>query len=196
MSTIDNITFDDTIYSRGNHSALILHQKDESNRSISLPNAQLMTFLQPFKDMILCQNYIKNKEEEEQQQQQRRHEFTLFAYSENIYTWLWNNNVIPQNLNNITIFCLSDNDKKFLTDWARRYTQRVKEVITCDKLERELLFFGMKFIEKMRSEYHDDEGILNLLDADHTRLRLALMYSLMEDVNRLDNDPRMGVQPA
>ncbi len=103
---------------------------------------------------------------------------TLFVYSNNIETWLWNNNQIPDNIDQIIIFCVSSGEKQYYHDWTRRYTQKVTDVITWNELERELLIHGLTFIGKLCSNFQENPQLLELLQQQQERIRLALIQLL------------------
>jgi hypothetical protein len=185
MPTINDIMHDNNLYSQVNDLVLMLYQAFESPMDIPLSNTHLMTFIQAFDDISHCQNHITTND---------RNTFTLFAYSGNIQTWLWNNNIIPNNLDDIIIFCAHQKDQQFVKAWTRRYTQKIRDVILCDELERELLLFGMKYIKKIRLEFQDNQSILNLLDEDYRKMCLALMACFAQLANQQDNNIAMGVE--
>jgi len=185
MPTINDIIHDNTLYSQVNDLVVMLYQTCESPMVIPLSNAHLMTFIQTFDDISRCQNHIIKNDQKA---------FTLFSYSGDIQTWFWNNNIIPNNLIDIFLFCAHHEDQKFFEAWARRYKQNIRDVITCDQLERELLIFGMKYIEKMRSKFQHNQGILNLLNEDYKKICLALMDCLAQAANQQDNNISMGVE--
>ncbi|CAF1117233.1 unnamed protein product [Adineta steineri] len=176
IQTINDIQFNNNLYSQVNQWALILYQMNGPSIAIPLPYAHLMTFIQVFDDIARCQHHINTNKEKL---------FTLFAYSENIETWLLNNK-IPDHLDEIIIFCLPSDDQQYLKSWARRYTDKIKDINSYDELERDLLLFGMKYIKKLYSYFQDDGGILNLLKADYKKLGLALIDSFAKEVNKQD----------
>ncbi|CAF1197856.1 unnamed protein product [Adineta steineri] len=176
MQTINDIQFNNNLYSQVKQWALILYQMNGSSIAIPLPYAHLMTFIQVFDDIARCQHHINTNNEKL---------FTLFAYSENIETWLLNNK-IPDHLDEIIIFCLPSDDQQYLKSWGRRYTDKIKDINSYDELQRDLLLFGMKYIKKLFSYFQDDGGILNLLKADYKKLGLALIDSFAKEVNKQD----------
>ncbi|CAF1201533.1 unnamed protein product [Adineta steineri] len=186
MQTIANIDFDSTLYSQAHHWMLILYQMNEPSMAIHLDNVHLMRFIQPFDNMPRCQNYINTNTVKT---------FTLFSYIGNILTWLWNNNAIPDHLNHIIIFCPSSSDKKYLQAWTKRYTKKIRDIITHDALDRELLIAGMKYIEELCS-YCEDEGVLNLLKEDHKKVCLALMYSVANQITLQDEYIRLSEEAS
>ncbi|CAF1352000.1 unnamed protein product [Adineta steineri] len=156
-----------------------------SSIAIPLPSAHLMTFIQVFDDIARCQHHLNTNNEKL---------FTLFAYSENIEEWLRNNNIIPNCLDEIIIFCLPTDDKQYLKSWTRRYTQKITDIITYDELERDLLLFGMKYIKDLYPYFQDDEGILNLLKEDHKKMGLALIDCLGKEINKQDTYIKLSIE--
>jgi len=175
MQTITDITFNNNIYSQVRHWVVVLYQIDGVALVIPLSNIDLLTYMQPFDEIPGCQNHITTNNHKT---------FTLFAYSENIATWFWNNNVIPENLDEIIIFCPFADEKDYWRKWTRRYTQKIKNVITYDAFEREALIFGMKYIDDLRLHFKNNGDILNILEDNYTRMCLALSNSFGRAANR------------
>ena len=186
MTSINNIIYNQTIFSQVNHWVTLLCQLNGETIIISLPNAHLLTFIHPFTDIPACQNHMTRNNNKT---------FTLFAYGSNVETWLWNNNLIPDQLDEIIVFCPNSNNRDYLKDWLRRYTHKIKDVIICDELDRESLIFGMKYIKKLYSFFKDDQGVLDLLKREYKNIALALINSLANEVNQQDNFIRLGTQP-
>lgn len=188
MQTIDDIRFDENLYSEANHWILVLYQTEGVGLVISLPNVDLLTFMKFFDDMPNCRNYISTNQ---------RKTFTLFAYSENIETWFKNNNVIPgqlddiicnynvipDHLDDIIIFCRFPNEKEYWRGWTRRYTDKVKKIVTFDQLEREALMSGMKYIDDISPQFINNQNIYNSLRQNHENIRLALINSFQNAAN-------------
>jgi len=188
MQTINDITFDENLYSEANHWILVLYQTEAVGLVIPLPNVDLLTFMKFFGDMPNCQNYISTNQHKT---------FILFAYSENIETWFKNNNVIPSqlddiicnynlipdHLNDIIIFCRFPNEKEYWRDWTRRYTEKVKQIVTFDQLEREALMFGMRYIDDISPQFINNQNIYNSLRQNHENIRLALINSFQNAAN-------------
>jgi len=188
MNTINDIRFDENLYSQANHWIVILHQIEGVGLAISLPNVHLLTFMKFFDNINNSRNYINTNQHKI---------FTLFAYSENIKTWFMNNNVIPTQLDNIIcnenvipnhldqiiIFCQFTDEKNYWRDWTRRYTDKVNKIITFDQLERETLIFGMKYIDDISTHFRNNQNIYHLLRQNHENLRLALTNSLQNAAN-------------
>jgi hypothetical protein len=183
---MQNILFNQTIFSQVNHLVVLLYQSDESSTVISLPNAHLLTFINSFDSTPRCQHHITTNNDKT---------FSLFAYSDNIQTWLWNHNVIPNHLDEIIIFC-PPNEKQYFKDWLRRYTHKIKEIVICDELDRETLLFGMKYIKNLYAFFKDDHGVLNLLKEEYRKMGLALIDSFQDEVKNQDNFIRLSQETS
>jgi hypothetical protein len=175
MQTLDHIQFDPNLFSQFNHWVVTLYQINEGvSLAIPIFNVNLLTFVQHFKEIIPCQDFIKTN---------NKKPFTLFTYSDNIETWLWNNNPIPDNLDQIIIFCQFPDERKYIRDWIRRYTRKVKDIITCNALKRELLLFGMKYIDDLCSNFKGNTNTLQLLQGHREQIRLALVNAFAQAAN-------------
>ncbi len=184
MRTITDIKFNENLYSHLNQLILILYQMEEPSLSLTLSNAHLMTFIQPFDNISRCQDHITIND---------RKTFTLFTYSGNIRTWLSKNNRIPNNVDRIIIFCPFASEVEHWKRWTRRYIQKIKAVITYDALERELLMFGIKYIEGLFLHFQDDKGILNLLNEDRRKMCSALADCFEREAKEQDEFIRSDV---
>ncbi len=184
MQTINDITFNKNLYSNFNQWIIILYQKEIPSLTLILSNANLMTFIQPFDNISRCQEYIMINDQKT---------FTIFTYSGNIRTWLAKNNHIPNNVDSIIIFCPFSNEIEYWKRWTRRYTQKIKDVITYDVLERQLLMFGIKYIEDLFFNFQNDEQIFNLLKEDRTKMCLALVNCFEKEAEKQDEFIRSEV---
>ncbi len=177
MSTIDDIEYNSFLYEHANNWALLLYQLDGISVVIQLPDADVMSFVRVFNDSIECQELIDRNP---------RKMITLFAYEKNIQQWFSNNMNIPSNLRNIKIFCHSD-DHSYITEWANRqihrYTNINFEIIIFEHLNHNLLAFGLEHIQRLREEFRDDFGILNLLDRDYKQICRSLGNYALQQAN-------------
>jgi hypothetical protein len=177
MTTINDIEFDANLYSQFDSWITTLYQINEGIAlAIPLNNINLFRFIQHFNEIIPCQHFIKNNDQRT---------FTLFTYSDNIDTWLWNNNPIPDNLEQIIIFCPFADDRQYFRKWTRRYTRKVIDIITCKALERELLIFGMRYIDNLCSNFQGNQNTLQLLEKHRERIRLALINAFAHAANNI-----------
>jgi hypothetical protein len=177
MQTLDNIQFNQHLFSQFDHWIVTLYQINEGiSLVIPIFNVDLLTFVQHFKEITSCQDFIRTN---------NKKTFTLFTYSENIQTWLWNKDPIPDNLHQIIIFCPPFDERKYIRDWTKRFTRTVKDVITCDDLGRELLLFGMRYIDDLCSNFKGNANTLQLLLTHQEQIRLALVNAFAEATNRL-----------
>jgi hypothetical protein len=175
MTTINDIQFNRNLFSQFNPWNTILYQINEGIALfIHLSNVDLLTFIQPFDQIIPCQRFIKETD---------RRPMILFTYSDNIDTWLWNNNPIPDNLEEIIIFCPFPENIQYYKDWTRRYTRRVTNIFTYNILERELLIFGMRYIDNLRSNLQGNQETLQLLTEHREKIRLALINAFAQAAN-------------
>jgi hypothetical protein len=175
MQTINNIQFDRNLFSQFDSSIMILYQSKGVTSNIPLSNVDLLTFVEPFDEISACQDSIKTND---------RKKFILFTYCDNIETWLWNNKPIPDNLEEIIIFCPFPDDVQFYRDWARRYTRKVTDIITFDQLERQLLIFGRKYIRNLCLNFQGDDKTRQLLKAHLERINLALINLIRQTINK------------
>jgi hypothetical protein len=186
MPTIDDIQFNDSIYGNAMNLTLLLYQLNEISVVIQLPNANLMSFICVFNDSIKCQELIDRNP---------RKMITLFAYEKNIQQWLTNNMNIPSNLQNIKIFCHSD-DQFYINEWTNRYRHRFNnfDVINFENLNYNLLSFGLEHIQRLRQEFQDDFGILNLLDRDYKHICHCLGNYALQRANIEDERIRQSCE--
>ena len=133
MQILSDIQFNNNLYSQIDHWVLILYQLNGTSIAIPLSNVDLLIFINPFDDVPRCQTHISPNHYKK---------FTLFAYSGNIQTQLQKNNLIPNNLDEIILFCPIAYEKGYLRSYTKRYTQKIMGIITCDAFEREALIFG------------------------------------------------------
>jgi hypothetical protein len=97
---------------------LLLYQLDGVSPVIPVPNADLMSFIQVFDNVIECQNRIRNSEKI----------VTLFGYDQTMQQWLASNTDIPNNLKCMNIFCNPD-DCSFVTDWVENHIERLENTV-------------------------------------------------------------------
>lgn len=175
MQTIENIIFNPILYTSADVWTLLLYQKIGVTIPICLCNAQLMSFIRVFNDILQCHNHIDINP---------RKMITLFAYYENIQQWLSMNLSIPNNINTIKIFCPL-NDQVYFTNWAKRYMQRyssrIFDVFTFEELNHVLLLYGVELLKKRRPYLPSDSNLQDTLDSDYKKLCQALAnYFLRE----------------
>ena len=168
MSTIDNIRFNSGIYQPATSWTLLLYQLNGTSVVIPVPNADVMFFIQVFDNLMQCEDWISRNSGKS---------ITLFAYGQNLQEWLIKNSPVPNNIQGVKIFCHSD-DQSYLTHWTNRYRHRYRhvlfEVIPMNNLNYALLSFGLDHIQRLRLEFQEEYGILNLLDCDCKRICQSL----------------------
>lgn len=175
METFDDIVFNEDLFADVDHRMLILYQLDDEGPSlyIHIPDIQFYTFLQSFNDIDRCQQTIAD---------QNCKDFTLFSYSGNIERWLWNNNLIPKNLENIILFCPFEDDIEYLTDWTRTYTNRVRKVIYYKSLEKQILLEGIEYILNLIGFYQNNQNAIQLLNQIYLVMNRNLMRILQNTI--------------
>lgn len=184
MQTISDIRRDEDLFSEANDWIFILYQIDGVARVIPLSCIRALSFMKLLDDIQQCQNEINMHNDKT---------FTLFAYSGNIETWLWNNNPLPDNLNEIILFCPLANDKGYLKRWTKRFTQKIKRIYTIDELEREILTFGMSYIQDLLEYFDGNNDKIDSLREEHERMRLALMDCLNRAILTQDDHIQLGI---
>ncbi|UJR12350.1 hypothetical protein I4U23_016527 [Adineta vaga] len=161
MPSLDDIQFADHLYRDANMSALLLYELNGVGVFIELSDALIMRFIQVFYQTILCQNRINRNLQQD---------ITLFAYDENMYPWLPDENNISHNLKEINIFC-HNNDELFVIDWisfCRIHMENIKfNICTFENLNDELLSFGLKYIRKLRQQFANNNDIFNQLNEQY-----------------------------
>jgi len=160
MSSLTIIEFDDKLFSDADCSALLLYESSTfESLPISRPN--VLSFIRTFNRISTCQQYVNTNS-------QKR--FTLFAYSENMVLWLKKKFDMPNNLTKIVIFCRLDEDKYYLQKWTRRYSEKIKKIVTFVQLEYELLFFGIEYIQDLMKQSKDNLDLYFLLEEKYQQL--------------------------
>lgn len=186
MPTIDDIEFNRFIYEHATDWTLILYEINGISVVIDIPDANLMSFIQTFNDSIECQELVLRNP---------RKIITLFVYEKNIQQWLANDNNISDNLQNIKLFCHSD-DRLYITEWANRYKNRfnniIFDIINFEHLNFNLLSFGLEYIKRLRREFQNENGILNILDEDYKRICQSLGNYALQRANIEDERIRQS----
>ena len=177
MSTIDHIRFNGDIYRHATNWSFLLYQLDGISVTIPVPNADVISFIQIFDNLSRCVDRIERNSGKL---------ITLFTYEKNLQQWLTRNSPIPNNIQHVKIFCHSD-DHAYLTHWIDRYRHRYEnlhfENITFDNLNYILLAFGLEHIRRVREEFREDFGVLNLLDRDYRRICQSLGNYALDRAN-------------
>ena len=179
MLSIYDIQFSNQTYEYAEYCALLLFELRGICAVIELPDAHRMTFIQVFRQTTQCQHYITTN---------LHQKVTLFAYDQNMERWLADNIIMPHNVEEMKIFCHSDN-QFYVREWASFYEHRLSNltinVCPLEELNHELLVFGCKFIRKLRKQFQHDITILNQLNHDYqviceTLENNALMKAIAE----------------
>lgn len=165
MGTIFNIKFDSKTYFDTDSGILLLYQSSNSE-SVFISKPERLAFAQQFGDTSICQQYISTNDQKQ---------FILFAYSDDMVSWLKSRTKIPDNLTKIIIFCAPSEDKHYLQRWIRRYSDKIKKIVTFTQLEYELLVCGIEYIQNLFQRFKKDEKLSLLLDENYQQLRSALL---------------------
>ena len=188
MTTMADIHYDSHLYSQAELEIATLHQLEDPSTPLPLPSALSIKFVRPFTDIALCEDHIRSND-------QRL--FNLFAYIDNMITWVDNNHSIPPNIEDLIVFGVPTVHQRYFKAKMRRFRQ-IRKFLTMEQFERHLLLCGLDHIENMRGQFQEDRAILNLLNEDYRKLRLALNDCLARALNGIDNDDDddvVAVQP-
>lgn len=177
MQTIENIEFNGSLYRPADLWTCLLYQEFGVTIPVSLPNAQLMSFIQVFNDILRCHKHIDRNP---------RKMITLFIYNENIQQWLLTNNLpIPNNIEKIKIFCPS-NEQLFFTNWIQRYIHLYKkctfEIIALEDLNYRLLLYGADLLKKPRLFFPSDENLQDAFNIDYKNICQTLANHFLDEI--------------
>ena len=146
MQTLDHVRFNPRLYRRRSRWTILLYEQNGVNVPIQLPNADLMSFIQVFRDTVQCQTHIETNLQKL---------VTLFAYEQDIQQWLANNDM-PENLEEIKMFC-HPQDRLFVNAWTRRHKRRFQnttlEIIDWDSLNYRILLYGVDYLKRLHSDF-------------------------------------------
>ncbi|CAF0798786.1 unnamed protein product [Adineta steineri] len=177
MQTTDNIIFDDNLYRSATHWTFLLYEQNGVSLTIPLPNADLMSFIKPFNNISQCQEFVETN---------LRKIITLFVWDENIQQWLTDAPSIPISLHEIKIFCNSC-DRSFVNASIRRHMHRFKnttfEIITDDKLNYDLMLFGVGHLKKLFTDFQPNSSPYRKLILNYKRLCRALANYFWDEAN-------------
>ena len=169
MHPFDSFPYDQSFYAQSDPSVLLLYYVEGVQPVIKIESPHLFDFINSFEDAGLCRNEISNN---------RPRNCSLFVHKENMETWIWNNNPIDDNLNQIIVFCHFDHERNHFRDWSRRYTSRPLTIIRCDELPRELLVFGMNYLNNLAALFQNNAPVHQRLRQQQRRLCVALINLL------------------
>lgn len=181
MPYIDDIQYDHSLYERGTYSTLLLYEHESRQASLAIPlsDANLMTFIKPFKNTAQCHRYIEGN---------LRKIIALFGWEKNMRHWLINNSNLPTNLQEIKIFCDRD-DQGFVDAWVRRYLLRspsVKiEVISYDMLNNVLMLYGIGHLKKLHVDFEPNSREHDQLRYNYKQICRALANHFWHEANAL-----------
>ncbi|UJR12028.1 hypothetical protein I4U23_016206 [Adineta vaga] len=177
MKTIDNIRYDGNLYQSTTYGASLLYEKNGISLVIPLPNADLMSFVEPFDQITRCQNHVENN---------LRKIITLFAWDDNIQKWLSCVRSIPPNIHEIKIFCDSSN-RQCINSWVRRYKNQLEnvifDIISWDKLNYNLMLFGVDHLKKLYTNFQPNSPEYRQLNLNYKRVCHALANYFWYEAN-------------
>jgi len=166
MNTINDIQFDNNVFFPSDQWITVLYQlPDGPSIFIPIRRVDLLSFVIAYDDMIHYQNVVENTTNKR---------FVLFGYSDNIETWLWNNNRIPNNLEEINIFCPFREDIEYLRQFTNSRTDKVKQIFQYSSIERHLVIYGMDYIFNLINDYQNQPNVFQRLVDLYTSLSLVL----------------------
>jgi hypothetical protein len=190
MKTIKDIEPDKVIYPTASSLVFLLYQTDGESIAISLPNAHLMSFVQVFSNTTECLDCINTN---------GRKTITLFVV-ENCMEWLKGNLYLkhrPQ-VNKIYIFCSSSEKQQRWTSETEDDRVKIQEPLLHNKLDWELLYFGLGHVEKVRQQCRKKDvgdGVLNRLKEDERKIWRAFVKYYEQKYEIEDKNMKLGVQP-
>ena len=152
---------------------------------MSIPNADLLSVIQVFNNIIACQNHISTNVGKT---------ITLFGYDENMQQWLRDRVTLPNNLETVKIFCFSD-DWFFVTSLVDNYRRRFRNVdfkiIAFEELNHELLSCILKYLRSLRTTFRNSP-IINELNQDYENICKTLENRGCEQANMEDDETEQG----
>jgi hypothetical protein len=165
MPFLEDITYD-KIYDTATKLSRILYQPNIQHPfiTIQLSDTAPFTFIHFFDNFVQCHNYIR---------QNVQKQFTLFISSINIIDL---RDVLDyDHLCSIYVFCMLPRHKVFLSQYLRQVQHKVRNVFMYDKLEYELLLFGVDHCQRVADENeHENYAITSMALRDGRRLSEAL----------------------
>lgn len=140
------------------------NKNQQNNQILRLKDIDILDFLWSFEDATECQEIIRIYEPKR---------FILFSYLDNMETWLWNNNPISDNLENIILFS-QNNLTQYLKDYFRRF-RKIKKIINFNQLEQELLIVGMNYFNDLCQGLSENDPMYNVLREKERQICRILM---------------------
>ncbi|CAF2883735.1 unnamed protein product [Rotaria sp. Silwood2] len=180
MKTIDDIVFDEN-YSHATFRFLVLDDL-KINRVgplpvIELPNALLMTFTHVFRNLIQCQQYIRDD---------NRKIITLFISNRNIIDWHNRFDETDNNIDKIHIFCDTYYDYIQMKQWNGCYKNKIQDVYLPNEVDYKLVKLGVDYIRAILPDFKEDRGLHRKFCTDARRLLAALDQYFEDQVNNQD----------
>lgn len=153
MPFLDDIIYD-RIYDTATKLSRILYEPDETHSciAIQLSDTAPFTFIHLFDQFVQCQSYIR---------QHVGKQFTLFISSINIIKM--RDLLDCDQLCNIYVFCMLPQHKSYLSRFLHKVQHKVRNVFMHDKLEYELLLYGVDHCKRVADEHeHGNHAISNI----------------------------------
>ncbi|CAF1076187.1 unnamed protein product [Adineta ricciae] len=178
MQTINHIVYDDNLYRSGTYLASLLYETSGVALAIALPNANIMSFINPFTQIAECRDHVENNP---------RKIITLFAWNENMQRWLSGVESISGNLKVIKIFC-GLLEQGYVNSWIKRYKKQWKnvefDIISYDELNYALMVFGVDHLKRLYPDFPRGSPEYQQLHLNYKRVCRALANYFWDEANR------------
>lgn len=180
MPFLQDITYDE-IYDISTTLSRIIYQSDGQHPSIAIQfnTTEPFSFIRFFGNAIECRNYIRLN---------RQKQFTLFCSSVNVIGL--RDLLADQHLRDIHIFCMLPNHRQFLSRYLARVNHKIRNIFMYDRLEYELLLFGVEYCRKVADEIEqEDRSIADMALRDGQRLSQALADYFTRRIENCQENP-------
>jgi hypothetical protein len=185
MTTVEDIRFDGD-YLQAAFRFLFLNNETLNQIGATpvmmLPHALLMTFIQVFRNLIECQQFISSH---------GRKMMTLLISNEKIIDWDRQIDVIDYNIDKIYVLCDTYFDYLKMKQWRGCYQNKIQDVYQHDDIDYNLLRLGIDYLHSIKKEFHSDRGVLRKICTDGNRLAEALaeyFQNQMDDIDETGTD--------
>ena len=165
MPTAAQIEFNE-LYSHASYFFLLLYNhKPHPSTPVELPHARLLSYVQPFGDLLACQQHVDNH---------RQKMITLFTTDSKFIRWHNDSPDLNSNLNPIYIYCDTLEGHSRIIGTQNSYSRNIQKVLMVQELDFDLLIAGLQYIRNVSQEFQDDPGVCNLFRADGRRVLQAM----------------------